>query len=297
MKAKKVFISYGDKNYFIQRHRIKFQAKSFNIFDDIKIYNPKNIDKTFKNRFSKVFNYSKGGGYWLWKSYLVLKTFESMNEGDILLYVDSGSTLNLKGIDRLINYYELLESSNESLLMFRIKNIIDGHYFVEKEWTTKEVFKCLNVEKNSEIKNSAQYMGGVFLAKKSNKSIEFFNSFLDVVDSDNNLITDFYNKNQDDSYFKQGRHDQSIMSVMAKIEGCIHLDDETYFFEKPERQYNYPILTVRDGKYNLWQKIKYYSLYPLNIRKIIYFGEKQHYFKRPSLAYRIYFKLLKFFQK
>ena len=28
---------------FIQRNRIKFQAKSFNVFDDIKIYNPKNI--------------------------------------------------------------------------------------------------------------------------------------------------------------------------------------------------------------------------------------------------------------
>ena len=90
---------------------------------------------------------------------------------------------------------------------------------------------------------------------------------------------------------------KSIMSVMAKIEGCIHLDDENYFFENPELQYKYPILTVRDGKYNLWQKIKYYSLYPLNIRKIIYFGQKQHYFKRPSLAYRIYFKFLKFFQK
>ena len=297
MKAKKVFISYGDKNYFIQRNRIKFQAKSFNFFEDIKIYNSKKIDRNFKIKFSRVLESSKGGGYWLWKSYFVLKTFETMNDGDILLYVDSGSTLNIKGISRLKNYFELLDDSNESLLMFRIKSMFDGHYLVEREWTTNEVFESLNIEENSEIRYSPQFMGGVFLAKKSNKSIKFFESFLNVIESDNNLITDFYNKKQNNTYFKQGRHDQSIMSVMAKIEGCIFLDDENYFYEKPKHQYEYPILTVRDGKYNIWQKIKYFFLYPLNIRKIIYFGQKQYYFKKPSFAFRVYSKFLNFLNK
>ena len=70
------------------------------------------------------------------------------------------------------------------------------------------------------------------------------------------------------------RHDQSILSLMGKIYGSIIIPDETYFHENPKDQYEYPILTVRDGNYNFWQKIKYYILYFQNNKKNYIFWRK-----------------------
>ena len=51
----------------------------------------------------------------------------------------------------------------------------------------------------------------------------------DKILNDNSLlITDYYNKNQN-AYFKDNRHDQSIFSVIRKLNNPIIIKDETYF--------------------------------------------------------------------
>ena len=68
--SKKFFISYGDKNYSIQRKRIGFQAKMFDFFDEIIIYKKRDLTKEFCQRFSNILRYPTGGGFWIWKSHL-----------------------------------------------------------------------------------------------------------------------------------------------------------------------------------------------------------------------------------
>ena len=46
-----------------------------------------------------------------------------MQKDDILIYVDSGSTLNIAGKKRLIEYFESLSKSTESILLFRIPGL------------------------------------------------------------------------------------------------------------------------------------------------------------------------------
>ena len=200
-----------------------------------------------------------------------------MQKDDILIYVDSGSTLNIAGKKRLIEYFESLSKSTESILLFRIPGLEEPG-LIEKNWTSKEIFNYFGVQDNKQITDSYQYMGGVLLVKNNSKSKSFFKEFQNVVEKDNNLITDYYSSNQDLN-FQQCRHDQSILSVMGKIYGCISMEDEFSYFYNPENQYCSPILTVRDGVYSKWQKFKFYSLYPLNIRKVIFFKEEPYYFK------------------
>ena len=285
MNQKLYFISYGDKHYSIQKKRIGYQAKKFKIFNNVILYSQNSLDNRFLNKFSNLFDDNIGGGYWVWKSYIVLKTFNLMKEGDILLYVDSGSTLNVSGKKRLIDYIDKLNSSGKSILCFQMNNL------VEKEWTTKQVFEALNVNNKPHITNTPQIMGGVFLVKKSNESIKFFQNFQAHVHADNNLITNYYQDVQD-TKFKSCRHDQSLFSVMCKLTNQLILEDETYFLDNSHLQYDYPILTVRDGPYSLWQKIKFYVFYPYNIQKEIYFGNKKFYYKRKSkLQQKILYKL------
>lgn len=287
MTQKLYFISYGSKQYSIQKKRIGHQAKKFKIFNDVILYSQNSLDSRFLNKFSNLFNDDIGGGYWIWKSHIVLKTFNLMKEGDILLYVDSGSTLNVNGKKRLLDYIDKLNSSEKSILCFQMNN------YVEKEWTTKQVFEALNANNKPHITNTSQVMGGVFLVKKSNESIKFFQDFQAYVYSDINLITNYYQELQD-TKFKSCRHDQSLFSVMCKLTNQLIIEDETFFLDKPNLQYDFPILTVRDGPYSLWQKIKFYVFYPYNIQREIYFGNRQFYYKRKSkLQQKIMYKLKK----
>ena len=133
-QIKYFFITYGDNQYSIQRKRLSYQAKKFNIFHKVFTYKKSSLDTKFIKRFNELLKKSKGGGYWIWKSQIILQTLEKMEKGDILIYVDSGSTLNFRGKERLVEYFEMLDNSNESLFLFRMPNNI------EKHWTTKQVF-------------------------------------------------------------------------------------------------------------------------------------------------------------
>ena len=278
MNYKKYFITYGDKNYAIQRNRISFQAKKLNIFDRVITYKPRSLNKKFREKFKNVLIQKHGGGFWLWKPFIILETLKKMNEGDILIYVDAGSSINPKGKNRLVEYFEILKHSKENLLLFEMP-------LVEKNWTSKEVFEYFDVKDNKEITDSNQFMGGVILVKKNKHSINFFNVILNAVESDYKLITNDYSKNQN-KYFEDVRHDQSLISVYSKISGCLSLKDESYFYNNPDEQYIYPILTVRDGNYNLWQKYKYYMIYPVNKRKIIFWKQKPYFFKNKYTIYK-----------
>ncbi len=212
-----------------------------------------------------------------------MQVLEKINDNDILFYLDSGSTLNINGKERLLEYFNILTNSDKDILLFRMPTLI------EKNWTTKEVFQYFNVDKNKEITDTVQCLGGIIFAKKTKGTIDFFNEFQKTIQDDPNLITNYYDQNQH-SKFIEGRHDQSILSVMAKSKDCLIIDDESYFFVEPnisqnKDQFKYPILTVRDGKYNNWQKLKYYFLYPINKRKVIFFNQPPYYFKNKNTVY------------
>ena len=192
--SKKYFISYGDKNYSIQRKRISFQARKLNFFDEVIIYNKRDLNKDFLHRFSKILSYSRGGGFWIWKSQIILQTLDMMDENDILLYVDSGSSLNIKGKKRLIEYFEMFLESPENIFLFRIPDLL------EKNWTAKEIFEHFNVIDDPDITDTEQFMGGVLLVKKNNKSLQFFKDFQKTIEDDNDLITNNYSSNQIDSF-------------------------------------------------------------------------------------------------
>ena len=200
----------------------------------------------------------------------------------MLIYIDSGSTLNIRGKKRLIEYFEMLDKSNESLFLFKMPNIIENIGLQNK-------YLIILMLETIKITDTVQCLGGVLLVKNTEKSKTFFQEFQNIVDEDNELITDFYSEDQE-NYFKVCRHDQSLLSVMGKIYGCLSINDESYYFENPREQYKWPILTVRDGIYNNWQKFKFFILYPLNIRRVIFFKEKPFYFKNKNTVYSQIYK-------
>ena len=238
---KKIFITFGNEKYYNSLNRIKDEALSFNIFDKILTYNDLDLKNNFSDFWEKhenfIINNKRGYGYWIWKSFLVLKTLETMNENDILVYADAGCTLNNNGIPRLNNYFETVKNSSYGILSFNI-----GH--LEKKYTKMDIFNELDMNTN-EYLNSGQLMATIFILKKCNHILKLINEWYNL-SCIYHLIDDSESNIKNDETFIENRHDQSIFSLIRKKYGTEIIFDETW-----SQNFNYniikgiPILSTR----------------------------------------------------
>ena len=101
---KKIFITYGDNNFKESRLRICKEARRYKYFDkcffeDRSIINDNMFKDALNNKeFKKVFNKKRGGGYWIWKPYIIYKNLLKLEENVILVYLfikDGGKLLEI----------------------------------------------------------------------------------------------------------------------------------------------------------------------------------------------------------
>lgn len=217
------FISYGNEKYEGAKQRIKNEAIAFGIFNSINVYSPSDINDNFRTKYFDVLCQSRGGGYWIWKEYFILKRLIEIEVGDYLIYCDAGCTINLKGIDRFEEYINMLDNDkmNYGIISFQLDCI-------EEQYTTSQIFSSLNID-DEYIKKSGQYIGGVLIMKKCDNVMGIFKDFFKTLGNDHMLITDYYNKTNQSKFFIDNRHDQSILSVVRKIRGSLVIPDETYY--------------------------------------------------------------------
>ena len=59
------------------------------LFDKVISYSDKDIDADFRHKNQKLLRVKRGGGYWIWKPYIIKKALADLNTGDFLFYMDS----------------------------------------------------------------------------------------------------------------------------------------------------------------------------------------------------------------
>ena len=69
------FATYGDAKYKKSKTRILKEAKNFG-FNNCVGYSPTDIDSYFLNSTSRIIIEKRGGGYWIWKPWVLKKSFE-----------------------------------------------------------------------------------------------------------------------------------------------------------------------------------------------------------------------------
>ena len=97
----------------------------------------------------------------------------------------------------------------------------------EKTYTTKNIFRALDCENNKNITDTGQYHATVIVMRNCKNVKSIFNQVLTCIDDDKFLLTDKYNTQQE-KYFIDNRHDQSILSVVRKKHKTIILNDRSY---------------------------------------------------------------------
>lgn len=145
----KYFLTYGDKNFLKSRERIINEAKQLNIFDEFilkteDIRNEIEIKQLIDSNedFKFVFNSRRGGGYYIWKPYVICKTLQKLDHGDILVYLDSGSQIKSSRqshYDRVQTLFETLENDHKGVMSFPMWDY-PRNSFKEEYWTTGDIF-------------------------------------------------------------------------------------------------------------------------------------------------------------
>jgi len=278
LKKKVHLITYGDLKYYRSKRILLKEAKDTGWFNTLSSYGPDDIDKEYKLMYKDILNQSRGGGYWIWKNYFIRKRLNEIDEGDILIYMDAGCGINVKGYKRFLEYINILKDND--IIAFHMNN------HIEKYWTTNEIFEYFNADDN--IKNSGQIIATVKIIKKNKNTINLFNLEDNVYRDNKLLVTDFYNNNQNE-YFIDNRHDQSIYSVLIKkYNNVFILNDKTLFenfkneealkepFHALRRKIKYKIkdellIFINDFILNTMKFIKKYRIIKITIIFLIYY--------------------------
>ena len=219
-------ISFGCNKYKNSIKRLYNEANDSKWFNSITIYTPQDIDIQFKNKHKDIFNYERGYGYWIWKNYFIRKKINEINDNDILLYLDCGCSINKNAKKRFFEYINLINDSDKDVLSFELTHI-------ENNWTIDEIFKLFDILETNQIYYSKQLVATIRIFKKTDNSLKLIDKLYNLIDNNNLLITDIYNKKQKNKNFKDNRHDQSISSVFYKYNNAtIILKDETYPYNK-----------------------------------------------------------------
>lgn len=238
MSESKIYgISYASRHFNDRYNIITNLANQCGLFDTFKCFREQDIDNSFKEKYKEIWNISKGGGYWIWKPYIISKMLEQMKDNDILVYVDSGCHINItpESTKRFNDYINMINNSNTGLLRFQLTH-------QEKNFTnrkTSEYFKNkFNIDDDSmnTYLKTFQILATVIILRKNDYTINFFNQVLEILDDDMNLFTDKYNNSHNSNNTSHNninenhRHDQSIMSLLYKhSKGDLLIDDETWF--------------------------------------------------------------------
>ena len=199
-----ILISYANKAFYRSQQDLKKSAYLHGV-DKVIDYNDIWIKRQteFLKKNKHILFQKRGNGNWLWKPYIILDALMQMNENDVMLYIDAGSTI----INSVIPLVEL--AMKQEIVVF----YNNGHK--NKIWTKRDCFYYMDCD-TEKYHEANQLLAGYIVLKKTSKTLSLLSEWLQYAE-DERVLTDLQNTCglPDLDGFKDHRHDQSILSLLA----------------------------------------------------------------------------------
>jgi hypothetical protein len=128
------FLVYNDNNHDHYLKNLLDSVKKHGKEFEIVIFNKSDIEKDFLENNKEILSLQKGGGYWLWKPYIINETLKKINDNDILFYLDSKYYF----LEDFKNLYDDYIFNNDLLVWKNKPN--EPSYFM-KNWCKMDVIK------------------------------------------------------------------------------------------------------------------------------------------------------------
>jgi hypothetical protein len=264
-----ILLSFATLDLNRSIERFKKQAILSNYYDQINVITPPTLSDENKKKINYYLKLGKkrGYAYWYWKPLILLDMLNKVNNGDIVHYLDIGFHINKTLSNKFNHYLEILDKDNRSLLPFQYfppKNInSSGVDFPERDefkYTKSDLLDYFGKISDKSITHTAQFSAGNIFFKKSEETIKFLNNWIDVFEKRFDLIDDTPSKIENFNMFVENRHDQSVFSILCKINLFESLS--AYEFDWGEKNQkrtwdhiiDYPFLAKRDLEYDIFKR-------------------------------------------
>lgn len=159
---------YTDENF---RRREEFLINDLKSkgFDEIYNYRAEDVKVgDFYNENKELLDLEKGDGYWVWKPKIILDSFDKMDFGDVLIYLDAGDVFHGDIVNSAKDFFSSKDYYFTNWNNTRIK---------QKHATKRDCFILMGCDepKYHEI---SQVEAGIIGVKKTQQMIDFFNEYL-----------------------------------------------------------------------------------------------------------------------
>ena len=237
-------INYSDSKFNRVQHLNTWSMYHKGKVDKVIEYGPDDLDTEFVEENKEILSMPRGGGYWLWKPYIIKKTFDSLQAGDYLFYCDAGAVI-LKPIQFLI---DAMEKAKMNVMCFQLP-------FKERTYSKRDAFILLDCD-TDKYTETPQRLDGYMIIKKTSGS-NIADNFVDVdrllndflyFCKDIRIVSDLANVLGLPNYegFVENRHDQTVWSLLTKKYGIVAFRDPSQWGENEKL---FPESTLKISEY------------------------------------------------
>jgi len=202
---KKYLLIYDDENeqFKNDREQLIHSAQKYDNFEII-IFHKKDIDNEFIDQYKYILDQHRGGGYWLWKPYIINETLKKIKDNDIVFYLDAKYYFTE-------NFNDLLKPlSTNDFLIWKNKPNEPSYYL--KNWCKMDIIQKYNIYGDVFQNNIEACWAGAMVMKKTNQVTSIIEEWLGMCCCED--ITDAPSNIPNSSDFIEHRHDQSLLSIL-----------------------------------------------------------------------------------
>lgn len=218
-------VNYANEKFKSEQSFIeKVHSKNFNVIS----YNRNWLISTdFYNDNQSLLDEEIGGGWWVWKPYVILDAFSKVNENDYVIYCDCGDMIS----PNIKSYVENTLSKDEFCLLLLGNN-------KNSDYTKRDCFILMDCDEE-DYWNSNQLEAGVQVWKKTEHSINIISDWMKFCLDSRIIKNDPSSLGKELSTFKEHRNDQSVLTNIAIKEGLSVSNQEFRNFIECDYDYWY----------------------------------------------------------
>lgn len=203
---KKYFLIYNDGTHEKFNSDLIRSIETYGPYFEIIVFNRKDISPDFIEKNKRILNLPRGGGYWLWKPYIINETLKKLQDNDLLFYLDSKYYF-------IENFTELYREAIHKKDIIIWKNKPNEQNWFMLNWCKQSVIEKYGMKDKVFKQGALDCWAGFICTKKSEFSVNFMKEWLDMccIYED---ITDCPGSIPNTTYFRDHRHDQSLLSIL-----------------------------------------------------------------------------------
>lgn len=224
MAASRHFLTFADSRFRPSLARISAEARQTGVFNSVTALTEHGLDRSFRSRHRRLLGpVVRGFGYWIWKPQAILQTVRSLPDGDMVAYCDVGCRFTQNGRKRLEEYFTRASDSDVTVAAFKYDPPqppfpYDGRRLFDLrsgQWTKGDLLAHFQLQNDAVFLNDYCFVATAVFLIVSASSRTFLQTWLDVMESDTQLIDDTPSRTPNKPEFIEHRHDQAVFNCLA----------------------------------------------------------------------------------